>query len=75
LIIDKLLSRCPYFFGLERILGDRPNIRPPALFDSGSGSQETATSVERLLSQIAEQAGGGRRRKEEEENNEEEREE
>ncbi|RPA88724.1 hypothetical protein L873DRAFT_1849621 [Choiromyces venosus 120613-1] len=46
---DKLLSRCPYFFRLERILGDRPNVWPPILFDSGANVHETAVAVEQLL--------------------------
>lgn len=49
---DKLLSRCPYFFRLERILGDRPNVRPPILFDSGSSIQDTTSTVEQLLSSL-----------------------
>ncbi|RPA99654.1 hypothetical protein L873DRAFT_1789573 [Choiromyces venosus 120613-1] len=33
----------------ERILGDRPNVRPPILFDSGANVHETAVAVEQLL--------------------------
>jgi len=46
---------------LEQILCDRPNVCLPVLFDSESSSQETATSVERLLRQIEEPAGSRRR--------------
>ncbi|KAG0137000.1 hypothetical protein HOY82DRAFT_598020 [Tuber indicum] len=45
----KLLSRCPYFFRLERILGDRPNVRPPITYDSGTGSVDTAATIEQLV--------------------------
>ena len=47
--LDKLLSRWPYFFRLEGIFGDRPNIRPPAVFDSGISPQETTQAAERLI--------------------------
>jgi len=55
--LDKVLSRCSYFFRLEAIFGDRPNIRPPAVFDSGLSPQDTAQAAERL---IAVMGGGGR---------------
>jgi len=47
--LDKLLSRCPYFFRLERILGDRPNVRPPVSYDSGHNASDTAATIEQLL--------------------------
>ncbi|PUU75742.1 hypothetical protein B9Z19DRAFT_1130802 [Tuber borchii] len=50
---DKLLSRCPYFFRLERILGDRPNVRPPVSYDSGHDANDTAATIEQLLIAIS----------------------
>lgn len=47
--IEKLLSRCKYFFHLEAILGERPNIHPPALFDCGTRRHEPIHAVERLI--------------------------
>ncbi|RPA93433.1 hypothetical protein L873DRAFT_61124 [Choiromyces venosus 120613-1] len=49
---DKLLSRCPYFFRLESILGDRPNVHPPILYDSSQNTHETTAAVEQLLRAI-----------------------
>ncbi|RPA93803.1 hypothetical protein L873DRAFT_1846983 [Choiromyces venosus 120613-1] len=47
---EKLLSRCPYFFRLEAIFGNCPNIRPLAQYDSDLCSSEATAAVERLLS-------------------------
>ena len=57
---------------MERILGDRPNVRPPALYDSGADPQETAPAVENLRSAMVLPVGGGGRRVEVEENEEDE---
>ncbi|KAG0138574.1 hypothetical protein HOY82DRAFT_534689 [Tuber indicum] len=46
---EKILSRCPYFFRLDAILGDLPNDWPPAFFDSGADSQATTVAIENLL--------------------------
>ncbi|RPA97783.1 hypothetical protein L873DRAFT_1790709 [Choiromyces venosus 120613-1] len=46
---EKLLSRCPFFFHLEAIFGNRPNIHPPARHDSGGSPTEAALAVEKLL--------------------------
>ena len=54
ILIEKLLLRCPYFFRLENILGDRPDVRPPAIYDSDSREGET-TGVEGLLSAMVTQ--------------------
>jgi len=51
-IIEKILSRCPYFFRLDNILGDRPNVRPPVFFDSGSEVRATAEAIDTLLGAV-----------------------
>ena len=74
IVIEKLLLRCPYFFRLENILGDRPDVRPPAIYDSGTGESET-TGVEGLLRAMVTPASAGETREspnEEEANREEE---
>jgi len=48
ILIEKVLLQYPYFFRLENILGDRPNVGPPATVDLGSGEGETIR-VEALL--------------------------
>ncbi|KAG0126310.1 hypothetical protein HOY82DRAFT_542698 [Tuber indicum] len=53
---EKILSRCPFFFRLEAIFGNHPNIRPPAHYNSGSNLEEAASAVKRLLDVI----GSGR---------------
>jgi len=50
--IEKILSRCPYFFRLDNILGDRPNVRPPVFFDSGSEVRATGGALDTLLEAI-----------------------
>jgi len=45
----KTLITMSICFRLEKILGDRPNVRPPALYDSGCHTRATATAVEGLL--------------------------
>jgi len=47
--LDQLLSRCPYFFCLERILRDPPNVRPPVSYNSGHNATDTAATIEQLL--------------------------
>jgi len=56
ILIEKRLLRCPYCFRLENILGDRPDVRPPAIYGSGAGEGET-TGVETLLHVMATPAG------------------
>ncbi|KAG0135009.1 hypothetical protein HOY82DRAFT_601315 [Tuber indicum] len=47
--LNKLLSRCAYYFRLESIFGDRLNIHLPILYDLGQSAIETETVVEKLL--------------------------
>ncbi|KAG0138657.1 hypothetical protein HOY82DRAFT_534429 [Tuber indicum] len=46
---EKLLSRCGFFFRLDAIFGERPNVRPPALFDSGIGERATVSAIAKLI--------------------------
>ncbi|KAG0138091.1 hypothetical protein HOY82DRAFT_535028 [Tuber indicum] len=46
---ERLLLRCPYFFQVKNILGDRPDVRPPAIYGSGTGETKR-TGVDSLLS-------------------------
>ncbi|KAL7267636.1 hypothetical protein RUND412_009770 [Rhizina undulata] len=45
----KLLKKCPMFFRLEKIFGDRPNVDPPAMFHSG----DTSVGAGALLGRIS----------------------
>jgi hypothetical protein len=38
LLSGKLLSTCPFFSQLDAVWGNRPNVIPPILFESGTGS-------------------------------------
>lgn len=53
---EKLLSKCPYFFRLEAIFGNRPNIHPPAILDSGLNPNDALAAVEKIITEID---GGG----------------
>jgi hypothetical protein len=45
----KLLSVCPFFFRLDAIWGNRPDIRPPMMFDSGADSGADNSALHRIL--------------------------
>jgi len=50
----KLLSVCPFFFRLDAIWGNRPDIRPPVMFDSGADN----SALHRTLDVAIWRAGG-----------------
>jgi len=42
----------PYFFRLEAIFGNRPNIHPPAVLDSGLNRNDAIAAVEKIITGI-----------------------
>ncbi|RPA95248.1 hypothetical protein L873DRAFT_1813197 [Choiromyces venosus 120613-1] len=46
---EKLERKCPFFSHLDTIWGNRPNIRPPSHFSSGSTSEETVKAASNLI--------------------------
>ncbi|KAL7271346.1 hypothetical protein RUND412_005906 [Rhizina undulata] len=49
----KLLKKCPFFLRLEKLFADRPNVDPPAQFDSGDNSASTNTLMEQVSKALA----------------------
>ena len=50
----KLLSVCPFFFRLDAIWGNRPDVRPPMMFESGADN----SALHRVLDVAIWRAGG-----------------